>query len=233
MLLDAHPEIEMAKPLKPEPKFFVTESLFSQGPAYYESCFFSSRSESGVRGEKSTTYIESEQAAHRIAETFPGAKILILLRNPIERAISNYWFSVNNGLETLTIEEAFRSEESRTNDYDKTQVSVNPFAYLRRGRYIDYIDIYSRYFPEDRFKIVIFEHFVSDPCVLRDIYAFLGVDNTFTPAHTERVINASENTGTQVISANLRAWMADYYQESNRRLSQRLGQSLKIWSCVK
>lgn len=230
--LDAHPGIEMAKPMRPEPKFFFTDELFNLGLDQYERRFFSAEASALVRGEKSTVYYESVPAAKRIAGSFDQPRVIMVIRDPVERAVSNYWFSVNNGLETLPIEEAFRSEESRANDYDKTQISVNPFAYLRRGRYIDFVDIYDRYFPPERFEIVIFEQFISDPSVLRGIYAFLGVDSDFAPPHPERVINASENTDTQVISSNLRAWMADYYQECNRRLARRLGRSLEIWPCV-
>ena len=129
-LLDEHPEIEMAKPFKPEPKFFLKDSLFSKGLSYYESHFFGSKPSAWLQGEKSTTYIESETAAKHIVHAFPDAKILIVLRNPIERAISNYWFSVNNGIETAPIEEAFINEEQRRLNYDHSRFSTSPFVYL-------------------------------------------------------------------------------------------------------
>src|SRR5712691_8572726 len=90
-LLDEHPEIEMAKPLRPEPKFFLDDDRFPLGLSYYESQFFS---EAGprVRGEKSTSYIESDVAAQRIKATLPGAPMVAVLRDPVERAISNYRF---------------------------------------------------------------------------------------------------------------------------------------------
>jgi hypothetical protein len=145
-LLAEHPEIEMAQPVRPEPKFFLVDELFEHGLAYYRERFFPGKPGARLRGEKSTSYMESEIAAQRIARCFPESHILFLLRDPIERAISNYWFSVNNGLESLPLEEAFRREEERWQQYDRSRVSVSPYAYLRRGRYIDFIEVYERYF---------------------------------------------------------------------------------------
>src|SRR6266576_1930600 len=87
-LLDEHPEIEMAKPLWPEPKFFLDDERYPLGLPYYESQFFS-EPETRVRGEKSTSYIESETAAQRIKATLPEAAVLVVLRDPVLRAISN------------------------------------------------------------------------------------------------------------------------------------------------
>ncbi len=226
--LDAHPDIEMAKPLRPEPKFFFTDELFNLGLDQYDRRFFPAGSSALVRGEKSTVYYESEPAAKRIARSFDQPRAIMVIRDPVERAVSNYWFSVNNGLETLPIEEAFRSEESRANDYDKTQVSVNPFAYLKRGRYIDFIDIYDRYFPPERFKIVIFEQLVSDPSVLRDIYAFLGVDSDFAPPDPERIINASRKSAVELPS-EVRDYLHEYFADINTHLAERYKLDLKLW----
>jgi hypothetical protein len=64
-LLAEHPEIEMAQPLKPEPKYFLIDSLFAQGLETYQTRYFSGKSGVWLRGEKSTSYIESEKAAER------------------------------------------------------------------------------------------------------------------------------------------------------------------------
>ena len=116
-LLDEHPEIEMAKPAKPEPKFFHVDTLYQHGLEYYKSFYFQEGTSVCIRGEKSTSYMESEKAAYRIAQAFPDGKILFLLRDPIERAISNYWFSVGNGFEQLSMREAFLVDESKQRDY--------------------------------------------------------------------------------------------------------------------
>jgi hypothetical protein len=96
-LLDSHPEIEMAKPVKPEPKFFLLDDVYAEGFEAYEQTFYDAQSDAKVRGEKSTSYIEYEKVAERMMATLPPAKVVCIVRDPIERAISNYWFYVRRG----------------------------------------------------------------------------------------------------------------------------------------
>src|SRR4029079_12698346 len=77
-LLDENPEFKRAKPLRPEPKFFLDDDKYRLGHDYYEAHFFS---EPGirVRGEKSTSYIESAIAVQRITSMLPNASIVVVL----------------------------------------------------------------------------------------------------------------------------------------------------------
>lgn len=227
-LLAEHPEIEMAKPLRPEPKFFHTDALFERGLQYYENHFFEGKAGAWLRGEKSASYIESEKTAKRIARHFPKAKILFILRDPIERAISNYWFSVSNGLETMPMSEAFLHEEERWLDYDHERVSVSPYAYLRRGRYIERISMYERYFPAESIKIMLFEQFVGSLDLVRDLYGFLGVVSDFIPSTLHQVINKGDKPDT-TLSPDLERYLVDYFAESNARLAERFRLDLTEW----
>lgn len=65
-------------------------------------------------------------------------------------------------------------EEERLQNYDKTKVSVSPYAYLRRGRYIDYIEMYEKYFRAGQIYILLYEDLINSVQPLRDLYAFLG-----------------------------------------------------------
>jgi hypothetical protein len=227
-LLAEHPEIEMAQPVRPEPKFFLVDELFEHGLAYYRERFFPGKPGARLRGEKSTSYMESEIAAQRIAQCFPEARILFLLRDPIERAISNYWFSVNNGLESLPLEEAFRREEERWQQYDRSRVSVSPYAYLRRGRYIEFIEVYERYFPPAQLLVWLDERLVGDATAIRDLYAALGVSAEFLPSGLYRVVNES-NKLLFTLSPALEADLVAYYADVNARLAQRFGLDLSCW----
>ncbi|MHC4952012.1 MAG: sulfotransferase domain-containing protein, partial [Planctomycetota bacterium] len=168
----------------------------------------------------------------RISASFEKPKIILIVRNPIDRAISNYRFSVHHGLETLPMEEAFRREHGRIDNYDKNQVSISPFAYLSRGKYIDHISVYDRYFPRNQFKIIVFEELIRDVRVIQEIYSFLEVDSNFTSKHAEDAVNSSPG-GDQELSSGLRHWLNDYFAESNYQLSLRLNRSMEIWNCVK
>ncbi|MEW6355019.1 MAG: sulfotransferase [Planctomycetota bacterium] len=227
-LLAEHPEIEMALPVRPEPKFFLMDELFERGVGFYKAHFFKGKPGARVRGEKSTSYMESEKAAERIAAAFPDAKIIFLLRDPIERAVSNYWFSVQNGLETLPMAEAFEKEDERREQYDHERTSVSPFAYLQRGRYIEYIEMYERHIPPDRMKAIIFEGLVTDRSDISDIYSFLGVAEDFVPPSLGKVINEGEK-GDSTLSPQLRGYLVNYFAGPNERLAKRLGVDLGKW----
>ncbi len=224
-----HPQIEMAQPVKPEPKFFITDALYQQGIEYYERQYFQRKDGIILRGEKSTSYIEVEKAAQRISTHFPNARIIFILRDPIERAISNYWFSVKNGLEKLPIEQAFMMEESRREQFDPSVVSVSPFAYLRRGRYIDYLEMYTKYFSRDQIFIAIQEKITHSKELLRELYTFLGVESGYVPDSIYKIINANDEKPSQPISDELRQYLLSYFAEPTAALEHWLGFPLEQW----
>lgn len=226
-LLDQHPAIEMAKPVRPEPKFFLRPDLDRLAREDYLSTYFSE--ETPVRGEKSTSYIESEYAARALSQWFPVAKIVFLLRNPIDRAISNYKFSCHHNVERLPMHDAFMQEESRRDNYDRTQFSTSPYAYLKRGLYVNYIRQYERYFPRENLLIYLFEELTDNTSALQTLYAALEVDETFIPPDISRVVNASEDDVNVEMDDDLWHYLQDYFADSNRELARYLGRPLEIW----
>jgi hypothetical protein len=227
-LLDAHPEIEMARPLRPEPKFFLDDAYREIGRAGYEARFFDSDSDCLVRGEKSTSYIESEVAAQRIHEFYPEAKILFLLREPLARAISNYRFSFGNGLESLSMTEALECEADRRQDYDPSQVSTSPFAYLQRGHYIEYLEMYERVFSRESLHVMLHEDLVGGLRTIAELYAFLGVADDFVPPDVDAVINATPGLPAE-LGADQEGRLRASFQASNDRLAERFGLDLSAW----
>jgi hypothetical protein len=222
-LLDEHPEIEMAKPLRPEPKFFLDDARYARGLAYYESEYFSDPA-AHVRGEKATSYLESEVAAQRIKAMLPGAPVLVLLRDPVARAVSNYRFSAQHGNEDLPLDEALRVSATGQRPFDPARFSVSPYAYLPRGRYVDALEAFSRHVPREQIHVVFYEELVAGS-VLPALYERLGVDPAFAPGALGAVVNASEGAATP-IEPGLDAWMRDYYAEPNRRLRTFLSRPL-------
>lgn len=226
-LLDEHPAIEMARPFRPEPKHFLRDVSVAHGPSHYESSFFGKKPGALLRGEKSTSYMESPSAAKRISDWFPLARIVFVLRNPIERAISHYWFSVKNGLETLTMAEAFRREEERRHSFDPGQVSVSPFAYLSRGLYTNAIAMYEDFFPRENIAVLIYEEMVATIAPVQQLYSFLGVDPRFLPAATGRRINEG-GYDSHDLPSELAEYVEGYFKESTARLAARTGRDLSM-----
>lgn len=227
-LLDDHPEIEMAKPLRPEPKFFLSNDSVERGLTHYESMFFGNKPNAWVRGEKSTSYMESSAVAKRIAAWFPTAEIIFVLRDPIDRAVSHYWFSVQNGLEKLSLSEAFLREDERRDDYDRARVSASPYAYLSRGRYIDCLLTYEKHFPRERVRVLLYEQLVASPDVVRGLYEALGVDPDFTPPSVGQRVNEGERR-TSSLPLDLQDHVTNYFARSTAELGKHLNLDLARW----
>jgi hypothetical protein len=226
-LLAEHPEIAMAQPVRPEPKFFLLDPLFERGLQHYHQAFWGDRTGMRILGEKTTSYMESEQAAQRIAATFPDARIVFLLRDPIARAVSHYWFSVQHGWETLPISDAFLREDERWLDYDRARISASPYAYLHRGRYIDYVQLYLRWFPRAQLTVLLHEQLTRSLDVTRDLYGFLGASRRVPLAPGDK-INAGEHTD-EPLAPELARYLVEYFAEPNARLAQFLGIPLHEW----
>ena len=73
--------------------------------------------------------------------------VLAILREPVKRAVSNWRFSTDNGLETRRLETALSENLAGPRPWDPSRTSVSPFAYLERGRYVDYLDPWMSAFP--------------------------------------------------------------------------------------
>ncbi|MCB0402130.1 MAG: sulfotransferase [Flavobacteriales bacterium] len=220
-LLDAHPQIALAKPIRPEPKHFLNVEEYNQGRVFYESKYFSMLDHQvKVIGEKATSYIEYPDVAKRIKDYYPGAKVLLVLRNPVDRAISNYLFSKENGLETRTAEEVFL-ENCPPPELSKS-VSVNPFEYLKRGQYMEYIPHFWSEFGENM-KIILFEELFLLPQTYIEICRFLSVDPDLAGVPEKGKINESKSELETVKLNEIRAKLAAHYQPYNEDLEAFLG----------
>lgn len=229
--LDSHPEIAMAKPVKPEPKFFIDDRDFEKGRDYYLGRFFHdlnvSKPKAKCIGEKSTSYMEFDFVPERVESIFPGAKCIIVLRNPVERAVSNYFFTRKHGLETRTLREVF-IEELPPPSLERA-ISVSPFAYKERGNYSDYLLAYKTIFG-DRLKIVLFEELVSRETVRLELLEFLQVSrirlNTTILDRNAGVTGEIEmHTELGLVKDRLRA----YYSAEISKLAGMLSNDFSIW----
>ena len=223
-LLDEHPQIEMAKPLRPEPKFFLDYDEYSLGLDAYEAKYFSDPA-ARVRGEKSTSYIESGVAARRIHAMLPGALVVVVVRDPVARAMSNYHFTKHNGIEDLDAADALRQAATSDRPWDRTRFSVSPFDYLARGRYVDALERYALHIPREQIHVLVFEELVADPEVIGAFYERLGVDPMFRPTGLGTPLNAAPSAD-DVPGPQLETWLRDYFRVPNRELEEFLGRPL-------
>ncbi len=229
-LLDRHPDLYMARPKQPEPKFFLVDHLYARGLEHYSRTWFAGAPANQVAGEKSTNYLESPTTAERIARDLPAVKLVFVLREPVARAWSNYLWSKMNGLETLDFETALRLEDDRERTLPERLRFARPFSYVSRGLYADLLRSYLGRFPREQLLILKFEDIISMPRALATrLHAFLGVAPRASDADGIGVINPSENSDA-ALSDTLRRALADRFAEPNRELGALLGSSFQLWT---
>ena len=232
-LLDRHPDVYMAKPLKPEPKFFLRDEVYAKGLAHYSQTWFAGADTRKMAGEKSTDYLESAPAADRIARDLPRAKLVFILREPVDRAYSNYLWSRMNGLETESFDTAIRLEEDRERDLPDRWRFTRPFSYFSRGLYARLLEPYFNRFMAHQILVARFEDIRERPAELAaSLHRFLGVSPRPGDVEGLGVVNpsVSELRGPDASIDRIRRELAERYVEPNRRLVALLGPSFPMWS---
>lgn len=222
-LLDAHPQITMARPARPEPKVFLSDEQTDRGLDWYRRTWFGHATDELLLGDKSTSYLEDARAALRAWRMLGAAEVVVSLRDPVDRAVSNWRFSTDNGLETRPLETALRENLEQAAAWDPAGTSVSPFAYLERGRYTDYLRPWVERYPETR--VVLLPELRNDPAVLRGLYGDLGVESSFLPEGRDRRLNESQVEVPQVAEETV-ARMRDYYADTDAELRRLLGRPL-------
>ena len=183
--LRSHPQIYMS-PVK-EPQFFAPDlTRPGTGPGdrqahrfqdidAYRALFADATSEPAV-GEASVAYLHSGVAARRIAAAVPDAKLIAVLRNPVDRAHSNYLHLVRDGREPCRdFAQALAAEDERR----RQGWSAN-WQYRAKGYYGQQIARYLEVFPREQLRVYLYENFEHRPlAVLTDIATCLGIEPVF------------------------------------------------------
>jgi len=214
----------MARPVHPEPRFFLQEGSEDRLDEYL-SKFFGAKKGVLIRGEKSTSYIESREAARRISRVFPDAIVAFILRDPVYRAISNYWYTVSHHLEDQPID-VLLDESAQSRPYKN--VSVSPYAYLNRGRYVDYIDAYADYFSPEQLRILVHEDFVGNLQAVKSFYESIGLPSDFVPPTLDDTINDAPY-GLAATPPEIVEFLRSYYLDLNQRLSAKYAVDIGAW----
>jgi len=194
--LRAHPSVFMARKPK-EPSYFVERAQLREVyPAIEKMGFWKSESaylklfadagEKPVVGEASQNYARLTRVtgvAERIARFNPEARILYIMRHPVKRTISHYWYMVNFFGEGRTMLKAVK-EDPDYRDTSHYAMQLRPYIAL---------------FGRDRVKALTLERLGKEPeAVMRDIYGWLGVDAAFVPPNMDERANVTGEESTQV-----------------------------------
>ncbi len=226
--LDRHRDVWLAKPLRPEPKFFLIDELYAEGLDAYSSRWFADAPDVTAVGEKSTNYLESPVAARRIAADLPDVKMLFVLRDPVDRALSNYRWSVMNGMEDADLATALSLEEEREANVAPELRYARPHAYFSRGCYARLLRPFFDGLGHERILCLRFEDLIGEPGdTLARAHEFLGVQPRPDLASGPEGVNASE--GDLTIDPDTEARLRAAYEPFNEELAELLGGSFKLW----
>lgn len=192
--IQSHPQVFMPK--EKEPHFFSFEGRTTgfDGPGQakfmkkrvtrfedYKKLFSLVNDEIAI-GEASTSYLYVPDAAKRIKQYIPETKIIAVLRQPVDRAFSNYLHHYCNGGETiLDFTEAIQAEQSRQEN------NWSPFwQYKSIGFYYQHLKRYFNLFEKEKLRIYLYEDLIQNPSqTLQDVFNFLGVDSSLYDSSVE------------------------------------------------
>ena len=183
--LKQHPQVFMTHIKEPmffnnlnrEKKFIIKGKKSKKITTFdeYYSLFNTVGKEKAI-GEASPAYLYNEQCAELIKKHLPNTKIIAIIRQPVERAFSNYLHTKRADREPIeSFENAFNSEEERIN---KNWSPI--YHYKSKGFYYKQLKRYYDLFPKNQIKIILFKDIIAEPeKVLKEVFEFLGIDNTF------------------------------------------------------
>lgn len=228
-LLKQHPDVYLPFQKQPEPHFFLKRDEYSKGEDYYLRKYFGEVGDEIAIGETSSSYLYGEKVPQRIKAFNPSMKLLVLLREPVNRAYSNYWHSKKNGFEDLDFRTAIETASERSLSLTGKLKEIDPYAYLQRSLYGIQLDNYLKYFPVEQMHIELFEDFIEKPQkVLKEIYAFLEIDTSFEADLSNYNQNQSR-PDQSYIEPIFEYELKNYFKSSNKRVEEIIGRSISFW----
>ncbi len=227
-LLDRHPEVYMAKPVRPEPKFFLVDELYERGLQHYIDTWFAGADTHAAAGEKSTNYLESSVAAGRIRHHLPDVKLVFILREPSQRAYSNWAWSRMNRMETADFETALANEDARERSLAPHLRYARPHAYFSRGLYAAMLRPYFDLFPREQMLCLKFDDIILKPNDLTSrLHTFIGVTPRPDDTLGLDVVNPSE--AGDGMPDDVRQNLRRRYAAPSRELVELLGPEFEDW----
>ncbi len=223
--LSAHPSVAPAT--RKEVHFF--DLNHQRGMSWYRAHFpmRGAHDRGRVTGECSPYYLFHPAVPERLVSALPAAKLIVLLRNPVERAYSHYQHEVRNARESLDFEEACEREEERLAgeaERLRSESGYQSFAHLRcsylaRGRYAEQLEAWRARVPKERMLILSAEDYAERTGELfGQVCRFLGLFDWEPPAFPTYYVGSYEP-----MRPDTRQKLVEYFRPHNERLYALLG----------
>ncbi len=211
---------------------------FARGPAWYRGQFPTTararlarrRTGSALAGEASPSYVLHPLAPMRVSELLPAVRLVLLVRDPVDRALSHYHHEVALGREPLSFEAALDAEEARL-EGEVERMCADPgyfshawwnHTYAARGRYAEQLERWLAVFPWEQLHVVVSEELRAQPAsAYARVLAFLGL-----PRHTLRSFPPVFERHYPPMAGPTRRRLAAGFADANGRLERLLGRRL-------
>lgn len=222
-----HPDV--VAPVRKEIHYFDSPE-FGHGPNWYRA-HFRLRRPSAITGEASPYYLTHPHTPRRVHELIPHAKLVVMLRNPVDRALSHYQHQVRHGREPLTFEDAIKAEPERlAGEFermlsDEHYYSYNywAYSYATRSLYSEQIERWLRYFDVSRIHFIASEEFFRDP-ESEHLKTLRFLDLADHSLGTYRKQNVGHYSG---ISESFRSELNERFLDDARRLGDLTGRCFR------
>jgi hypothetical protein len=181
-----------------------------------------------ITGEGAVNYMFNPVVLPRVHMTIPNVRVVVLLRNPVDRVWSHYQERVNAGTEQLSFRDALDAEDERlagevermTADSRYYSEPFDFYSYQARGRYLEHLGPWLDAFYPHQLHVIRSEDMYADPATtILDVQRFLGLPEVPITAHRYNYLPAD------TLDPSLRAELNDYYRPHVLALESRLGRS--------
>jgi hypothetical protein len=197
-------------------------SLF---PTLFSKWIVKQKKQFAITGEDTPFYIWNPLVAKRILKILPKIKLIVVLRNPVDRAYSNYHLGIRAGSENLSFEDAIQIELKKLNEInDEFEHNVEkytiPRSYIAKGFYADQLKIWLELFSSEQLMIVSTEDLESNPQKTLDrIYNFLKI-----PKNHRLIPEKQKIAAYPKMKNKTREFLIDLYKKNNAELFTMIGQ---------
>ncbi|MBO9997408.1 MAG: tetratricopeptide repeat protein [Cyanobacteria bacterium SID2] len=172
-----------------------------------------------ISGEACPGYLDFYEAAERMQDVLPNVKLIVLLRNPVDRAVSHYYHWIRRHQEMLPFDRACKDKIRELQDAGSAWNL--PSNYIARGMYVEFLKHWFKIFSREQFLILDSEAFYRNPSqTLCEVHEFLGLEPQ--PLSNYKKYNAGSYSP---VDAETRQYLRDFYEPYNRELEDLLGMS--------
>ena len=184
-----------------------------------------------ITGEATSNYIHHPKVPQRIKKDFPEVKLIAMLRNPVDRAFSQWYKQVKQKREDLSFEEAINAEEDRIKDETEKMIveenyyglNYHNFSYVTSGKYFERLKIWYENFSKDQIMIIKSEDFYKNPNLLyNETLKFLGLPKWKLKKYAK--LNYFSDKPT--IKKSTRKKLSEFYISHNKKLYDLIGKDL-------